>query len=83
MAAEVISLFVLKRWGGPSPVFVEHRHRGEKEGHGDPDGFALVAFSDQEVRTATRGGASFRTIGEPSWSLLDRAAVESFVGQDV
>ena len=84
VAAEVISLFALTRWGEPSPIFVEHYdHAGDKEGSEDPDAFALVAFSDQEVREEKRGGVPFRTVGAPSWSHLDRAAVESLVGQSV
>ena len=81
VAAEVISLFALTRWGGP--IFVEHYERGGEEGGEDPDDFALVVFSDQEVRETTRGGVSFRTIGEPTWSHLDRASLESLVGQTV
>lgn len=84
VAAEVISLFALTRWDGPSPIFVEHYdHVGDKGSYEDPDAFALVAFSDGEVREEKRGGVSFKTVGAPSWSHLDRAAVESLVGQGV
>ncbi len=83
LAAEVISLFALTRWGGPNPVFVEHHERGARGGPEDPDAFALVVFSDCEVRATTRDGVSRRTLGEPSRSQLDRAAVESLVGQRI
>ncbi len=82
VAAEVISLFDLTRWGGPSPIFVEHYDRGGENAE-DPDDFALVVFSHHEVLPTTRDGVSRRTIGEPSFSHLDRAAVESLVGQRV
>ncbi|QIN81067.1 hypothetical protein GBA65_21760 (plasmid) [Rubrobacter marinus] len=83
VAAEVISLFALTRWGGPSPVFVEHYDRGGRDAREDRDEFALVAFSHHEVRAQKRAGVSYGTLGEPSLSHLDRAAVESLVGHRV
>ncbi len=82
VAAEVISVFALTRWDGPSPVFVEHYDRGGERPE-DPDDFALVVFSHHEVRAEARGGVSYRTIGEPSWSHLDHAAMEALVGRGV
>jgi hypothetical protein len=51
--------------------------------HGTEERFALVTFSDYEVRELAPYLGVRLTIGEPTWKRLDRASVEVLVGQPV
>lgn len=80
VAAEVVSLFRLGSSDGPHPVFIEHHENGARGTAEDPHTFDLVAFSDYRMHKTTRGGATRRVIGEPSWKPLDRSSAERLVG---
>ena len=80
-AAERIAAEVLKRHGLPVPVWIEQRTA--ETGHGPEERFALVVFSDYEVRELPPYLGVRLTIGVPTWKPLDRASVEVLVGQEV
>ena len=80
-AAERIAAEVLKRHGLPVPVWVEQRTA--ETAHGSEERFALVVFSDYELRELPPYLGVRLTIGEPTFKPLDRASVEVLLGQEV
>lgn len=64
-------------------VWIEHYLDGARGTPEDPATFDLVEFSHYEPRGILRTGEWRKEIGEPSWSALDRAAVEALVGEEV
>ena len=80
-AAERIAAEVIKNHKLSVPVWIEHRL--VETVHGTEERFALVIFSDYEVREIAPYLGVWLTIGEPTWKRLDRASVEVLVGQAV
>jgi hypothetical protein len=80
-AAERIAAEVIKYYKLPTPVWIERRLL--ETVHGTEESFALVIFSDYEVRELAPYLGVRLTIGEPIWKRLDRASVEVLVGQAV
>ena len=80
-AAERIAAEVLKRHGLPTPIWIEQRTA--ETAHGPEERFALVVFSDYEMRQLPPYLGVRLTIGVPAWKRLDRATVETLVGQKV
>ena len=75
VAAEVIEAHRL-----PTPlVWIEHY----EDGAWGPNSFELVLFDSYEVREARSSYLGDRAveIGSPTWKALDRAAVETLVGE--
>ena len=79
IAGEVISFHRL-----PTPlVWVEHYEDGARGTPEDPHTFDLVTFESYEVEDlGAYMGEKRQRIGEPSWQPLDRATVETLIGQD-
>jgi hypothetical protein len=78
LAAEVIRYHRL----GVSPVWIEHYPKEAPDGHSEA--FELVVFSSYEVEErAPYLGETSLTIGEPTWKILDRKAVEVLIGREV
>lgn len=77
IAAEVISAHRL-----PTPlVWIEHYEEGARGTPEDPATFDLVTFDSYEVEDlGAYLGEKRQKIGEPSWTALDRAAVEALLG---
>jgi hypothetical protein len=80
-AAERIAAEVIKHHELPVPVWIEQRT--SETAYGPEERFALVVFSDYEVRELAPYLGVSLTIGEPTWKRLDRASVEALVGQEV
>ncbi len=80
-AAERIAAEVIKHHKLPVPVWIEQRM--SETAHGPEERFALVVFSDYEVRELAPYMGVRLTIGEPTWKPLDRASVRVLVGQEV
>ena len=80
-AAERIAAEVIKRHGLPVPVWIEQRTA--ETAHGPEERFALVVFSDHEVRELPPYLGVRLTIGEPTFKRLDRHSVEVLVGREV
>ena len=80
-AAERIAAEVIKRHGLPAPIWIEQRTA--ETGYGPEERFALVVFSDYEVRELPPYLGVRLTIGEPTFKRLDRASVEVLVGREV
>jgi hypothetical protein len=80
-AAERIAAEIIKRHGLHVPVWIEQRT--SETAIGPEERFALVVFSDYEVRDLPPYLGVRLTIGEPTWKRLDRASVEVLVGQEV
>ncbi len=80
-AAERIAAEVIKRHGLAVPVWIEQRTA--EMAHGPEERFALVVFSDHEVRELPPYLGVRFTIGEPTFKRLDRASVEALVGREV
>ena len=78
IAGEVISFHRL-----PTPlVWIEHYQEGAGGTPEDPHTFHLVTFSSYEVEDlGSYMGEERKRIGEPSWKPLDRATVETLIGQ--
>ena len=51
--------------------------------HGPEERFALIVFSDYEVRELAPYMGVRLNIGKPTWKPLDRASVRVLVGQEV
>ncbi len=78
IAAEVIRYHRL----GLPPVWIEHYPKEAPDGHSEA--FELVVFSSYEVEErAPYLGETKLTIGEPTWKILDRKAVEALVEREV
>ncbi len=58
-------------------------HRLVETVHGTEESFALVIFSDYEVRELAPYLGVRLTIGEPTWKRLDHTSVEVVVPQAV
>ena len=80
-AAEQIAAEVIKHHKLPVPVWIEQRM--SETAHGPKERFALVVFSDYEVRELASYLGVRLTIGEPTWKRLDRANVGVLIGQEV
>ncbi len=80
-AAERIAAEVIKQHKLPVPVWIEQRVA--ETAHGPKERFALVVFSDHEVRELPPYLGVRLTIGEPAFKRLDRVSVEILVGQEV
>ncbi|MDP9485087.1 MAG: hypothetical protein M3Q49_04725 [Actinomycetota bacterium] len=80
-AAERIAAEVIKRHKLAVPVWIEQRT--SETAYGPEERFALVVFSDHEVRELPPYLGVRLTIGEPTFKRLDRASVEVLVGQAV
>ena len=67
----------------PAPlVWIEHRQDGARGTPEDPHSFELVTFSSYEVEDlGAYMGEERKRIGEPSWKPLDRATVETLIGE--
>ena len=78
-ATENIAAEVIMTLGLEAPVWIEY-HPRETTAAG-VESFELVVFSDYRVREAVRNAGSRLEIGEPSWKVLDRRAVEVPVEQ--
>jgi len=78
IAGEVISFHRL-----PAPlVWIEHYQDGARGTKEDPHTFDLVTFSSYEVEDlGSYMGEERKRIGEPSWKPLDRATVETLIGE--
>ena len=64
-------------------VWVEHYEDGARGTSEDRATFDLVEFGHYEPREVLRAGTWTQEIGTPSWSPLDREAVETLVGSHV
>jgi hypothetical protein len=62
-------------------VWVEHYQDGARGTPEDPATFDLVAFEHYEPREVLRAGEWAKEIGEPRWKSLDRATVETLIGE--
>jgi hypothetical protein len=72
IAAEVIHYHRLR----VPPVWIEHYPKETTDGHSET--FELVVFSSYEVKEwAPYLGETRLTIGEPTWTTLDRESVEA------
>ena len=80
-AAERIAAEVIERQGLPIPVWIEQRT--SETAYSPEERFALVVFSDHEVRELPPYLGVRLTIGEPTFKRLDRASVEVLVGREV
>jgi hypothetical protein len=80
-AAENIAAEIIMAYWLVDPVWIEY-HPEETTAAG-VESFELVVFSDHKIREAVRNAGSRIEIGEPSWKVLDRRAVEVLVGQPV
>ena len=80
-AAENIAAEVIMAHWLVDLVWIEY-HPEETTAAG-VESFELVVFSDHKIREAVRNAGSRIEIGEPSWKVLDRKAVEVLVGQPV
>ena len=78
-ATENIAAEVIMTLGLEAPVWIEH-HPREATAAG-VESLEPVVFSDYGVKEAARNAGSRLEIGEPSWKVLDRRAVEVLVGQ--
>ena len=69
----------------PTPlVWIEHYEDGARGTPDDPHTFDLVTFASYEVENlGSYAGEERKRIGPPSWKALDRAAVESLIGERV
>lgn len=82
-AAETIASEVATVNRLPLPlVWIEHYEAGARGTPEDPHTFDLVTFAGHEVE----GPGEYmdegeRRVWEPSWSSLDRAAVEALIGE--
>lgn len=77
IAAEVIEAHLL-----PTPlVWIEHHPPETAEGHMET--FEMVLFDSYEVREARSSYLGDRAveIGSPTWKPLDRARVETLIGE--
>ena len=79
--AERIAAEVIKKHKLPIHIWIEQRTA--ETGHGPEERFALVVFSDYELRELAPYLGVRLTIGAPTWKPLDRAIVEVLVGQEV
>jgi hypothetical protein len=64
-------------------IWIEHYQDGGRGTPSDPATFDLVEFAHYEPREVLRAGQWAKEIGEPSWSAVDRASVESLIGEEV
>lgn len=79
--AERIAAQAIKHHKLPVPVWVEQRI--VETAHGPEERFALVVFSDYEVRELAPYMGVRLTIGEPTWKPLDHTSEKALVGQEV
>ncbi len=83
-AAERIAAEVIVGHRLPTPlVWIEHYEEGSRGTPEDRATFDLVLFSGYEVSEALRAGERRKEIGAPTWKALDRATVETLVGEPV
>ena len=84
-AAERIAGEVIHSHKLPVPlVWIEHYEDGARGTPDDPHTFDLVTFASYEVENlGAYLGEERKRIGPPSWKALDRAAVESLIGERV
>lgn len=77
IAAQVIEVHLLPT----SLVWIEHHPRGTTNGR--TESFAMVVFDSYEIRKrrAPYMGARAVEIGSSTWKPLDRASVETLVGE--
>lgn len=80
-AAERIAAEVIEKHGLAVPVWIGQRTA--ETAHGLEERFALVVFSDHEVKELAPYLEVRLTIGEPAFKRLDRASVEVLVGRKV
>jgi hypothetical protein len=80
-AAEQIAAEVIRAYRLPTPlVWVEHFP--PESTNRETETFDLVIFSTYEItERAPYLGESRYTIGEPTWKRLDRASVETLIGE--
>jgi hypothetical protein len=64
-------------------IWIEHYQDGARGTPDDPATFDLVGFAHYEPRDVLRAGQWAKEIGEPSWSAVDRASIESLIGEEV
>lgn len=64
-------------------IWIEHYQDGARGTPEDPATFGLVEFSHYEPRAVLRAGVWGKEIGTPSWKPLDRATVETLIGEEV
>jgi hypothetical protein len=64
-------------------IWIEHYQDGARGTPEDPATFNLVKFSHYEPQAVLRAGEWRKEIGEPSWSALDRASVETLIGEEL
>jgi len=78
LAAEVICSHQLR-----TPlVWIEHYEEGARGTPKDPHTFDLVIFSSYEItERAPYLGEGRLSIGRPTWKALDRASVETLIGE--
>jgi hypothetical protein len=62
-------------------VWLEHYQAGARGTPEDPATFDLVKFSHYEPRAVLRAGVWSKEIGTPIWKPLDRATVETLIGE--
>jgi hypothetical protein len=84
-AAEEIAAAVVTANALPSSrtVFIEHYETGARGTPSDPHTFDLITFSHDDPEPVLRAGRWSVELGEPSWSALDRASVETLIGSPV
>jgi len=81
-AAEQIAAEVISGHRLPTPlVWIEHYEDGARGTPEDRATFDLVLFSGYEVSEVLRAGGWRKEIGAPTWKALDRATVETLVGE--
>jgi hypothetical protein len=64
-------------------IWIEHYQDGARGAPEDPATFGLVEFSHYEPRAVLRARVWGMEIGTPSWKSLDRATVETLIGEEV
>ncbi len=82
IAGEVIS--VISEYVNRAPVWIEHHPPGQGATDGRPETFELVLFSSLEVSEVLVEGRWRKEVGIPTaWKPLDRAMVETLIGEAV
>ena len=80
IAASVVSANALPT---SRTVFIEHYESGARGTPEDPHTFDLITYSHADPEPVLRAGRWRVELGEPSWSALDRASVETLIGEAV
>lgn len=84
-AAETIARQVITThcFDEPEPVFIEHYEDGGRGSSTDSHTFDLVRFKTYTLIESSGNHAPAWSIGTPTWKPLDRATVETLVGESI